>query len=580
MAKVVLLLQFSCYYFFCCFKDACPQSHYRIGPPHLFAETDATVYLNRAAALMGLHRYAAAAEGVAAGGVSAGKAATRLTNALLQLGQVAAARELSSAFGDVDAATLSLVGEAAAAEASLPAPLQELLLGGSSDDSSLSPPELEKAWAPLFQLLRLAPHAEPYLCATCRLLLAQRKYGGAAAAARAILRQRQAGVEGALTRSIDVPLPSSSASSGDGGVLSVHPLKLPSVPVLLALALTGQGELAEAAAVLQRALAADPDGTGDAAGAAPLLKLVRHLTERKDAGNAAFKAGEHEAALTAYAEGAEASKAALPDGCAVFHSNAAAAYAAQGKSKEAASAFGAALRCWPGAAKSWARLAGLLGQQASTLDKAVRAQVAYAHLAPEDAAGGKTLLQLRAKGGEDEEALLHLDDEASLSAALRPRAGHGRRLVIVDVYADWCGPCKKIAPVFEKLALGHGVPLFVKVNSDKVSGSPTLAAAGVRALPTFLVYLDGKEINRMEGADPAGLEALVVAGETAWRRAPPLLPASSSASGAAAAAAAASAAPTASCPVLAEALAAADTRPDIAAFLKSTLAALKLVGIQ
>jgi thioredoxin 2 len=81
--------------------------------------------------------------------------------------------------------------------------------------------------------------------------------------------------------------------------------------------------------------------------------------------------------------------------------------------------------------------------------------------------------------------------------------------VIIDFYADWCGPCKMMAPVFADLARRQrGQALVVKVDTDR---SPAVAARfGIRSIPTIAVMRDGKEVARQVGALPmAALEQLL-----------------------------------------------------------------------
>lgn len=78
------------------------------------------------------------------------------------------------------------------------------------------------------------------------------------------------------------------------------------------------------------------------------------------------------------------------------------------------------------------------------------------------------------------------------------------------VYADWCGPCKQIAPVYEQLSKSLSVPnrvTFVKVNSDNLS--EVAAEYGVSALPTFIVFRDGKVDEKVQGANPTKLKSIV-----------------------------------------------------------------------
>jgi thioredoxin-like negative regulator of GroEL len=64
-----------------------------------------------------------------------------------------------------------------------------------------------------------------------------------------------------------------------------------------------------------------------------------------------------------------------------------------------------------------------------------------------------------------------------------------------------------IGPVYEKLAAGYATIACVKADGDACRGAA--AAAGIRAFPTFIAYVDGAEVERLEGADASKLDALM-----------------------------------------------------------------------
>ena len=79
----------------------------------------------------------------------------------------------------------------------------------------------------------------------------------------------------------------------------------------------------------------------------------------------------------------------------------------------------------------------------------------------------------------------------------------GDKLVMVDFWASWCGPCRMLGPVVEKLAEQYeGKAVIGKVNVDE---QQELAVRyGVMSIPTVIFFKDGKEIDRKVGVMPAG----------------------------------------------------------------------------
>lgn len=84
--------------------------------------------------------------------------------------------------------------------------------------------------------------------------------------------------------------------------------------------------------------------------------------------------------------------------------------------------------------------------------------------------------------------------------------------VLVDFYADWCAPCRMLAPHLDQVATqGVGRLLVAKVDSDR---APELSQRfGIRGLPTVVLFRNGAEADRVVGMDPAGIQRLGAAAQ-------------------------------------------------------------------
>ncbi|MCG8589381.1 MAG: thioredoxin [Proteobacteria bacterium] len=73
--------------------------------------------------------------------------------------------------------------------------------------------------------------------------------------------------------------------------------------------------------------------------------------------------------------------------------------------------------------------------------------------------------------------------------------------VVVDFWAEWCAPCRAIAPIIQELAGTHGDSVkIVKMNVDDSPATP--GKYGVRAIPTVLAFQGGQVVEQLQGARP------------------------------------------------------------------------------
>ena len=86
---------------------------------------------------------------------------------------------------------------------------------------------------------------------------------------------------------------------------------------------------------------------------------------------------------------------------------------------------------------------------------------------------------------------VHVGSESELEALIDDDG-----IVLVDYYADWCGPCKMLEPAIERLA-AETPATIAKVDVDEQQA--IAAMAGIQGVPTLELYVDGREVKRLVG---------------------------------------------------------------------------------
>ena len=74
------------------------------------------------------------------------------------------------------------------------------------------------------------------------------------------------------------------------------------------------------------------------------------------------------------------------------------------------------------------------------------------------------------------------------------------KVVLLDFYADWCGPCRMVSPIVDEIAEENSDVVVGKINVD--DEQELASAFGVVSIPMLVVMKDGQEINRSVGAKP------------------------------------------------------------------------------
>lgn len=102
--------------------------------------------------------------------------------------------------------------------------------------------------------------------------------------------------------------------------------------------------------------------------------------------------------------------------------------------------------------------------------------------------------------------VIHIESEEQFDAQVK---NAGSKLVVVDFFATWCGPCKRIAPRLDEFAKKYeSKAIILKVDVDQ-SNELAMGRYEVDSMPTFVFLKDGKTVERFSGADAQGIETTI-----------------------------------------------------------------------
>lgn len=101
--------------------------------------------------------------------------------------------------------------------------------------------------------------------------------------------------------------------------------------------------------------------------------------------------------------------------------------------------------------------------------------------------------------GQSRDTLLTPEADNLNETALMAQLAKSRLPLVIDLWASWCGPCRMMAPAFEKVSQDmRGRARFVKINPEDEPG--LAGACAIRSIPTLAVFFEGREIARQPGA--------------------------------------------------------------------------------
>eukprot|EP00270_Netrium_digitus_P017095 TRINITY_DN6224_c0_g1_i1.p1 TRINITY_DN6224_c0_g1~~TRINITY_DN6224_c0_g1_i1.p1 ORF type:complete len:207 (-),score=26.38 TRINITY_DN6224_c0_g1_i1:208-795(-) len=145
-----------------------------------------------------------------------------------------------------------------------------------------------------------------------------------------------------------------------------------------------------------------------------------------------------------------------------------------------------------------------VSEVSSSTDKLCSPTIIYSHACRQQHHGclrASLSLSRSAKVAADASSrVVAVSSSAEFSSVLK-ESEDSRQLAVVDFTAQWCRPCKEIAPLFEQLSREHEDVSFIKVDIDKEELQSVVHEASITAVPTFRFLKEGKLVAELHGAD-------------------------------------------------------------------------------
>ncbi|KAL3072607.1 hypothetical protein niasHS_017581 [Heterodera schachtii] len=101
-------------------------------------------------------------------------------------------------------------------------------------------------------------------------------------------------------------------------------------------------------------------------------------------------------------------------------------------------------------------------------------------------------------------AILHPKNKEELDQII---SNAGERLVVIDFFATWCGPCRQMGPKFNKLAAEYPEPIYIGIDVDEHES--VAAFYNINVMPTFIFFKNGQKLQTIEGNNYESLRKTV-----------------------------------------------------------------------
>lgn len=229
-------------------------------------------------------------------------------------------------------------------------------------------------------------------------------------------------------------------------------------------------------------------------------ETIGNASEAKKKGNAYFKAQDYDKAIEQYSEAIKLDKDKVETH--IYYSNRSACYLAKGDFDNALKDANSSINANKTYSKAYDRKGSALWKL-NEIDEAILTYKMGLQYDPDNKTlreNWKKLKQLKKAMAK----LIHIQESDDLLKLLS-KGKNDKKLIVIDFYATWCGPCKMIAPAFEQLCqIYKNEAIFVKIDVDKAQ--EIAMKYKIKAMPTFKIIKDENEIQSIQGANIQGVE--------------------------------------------------------------------------